>query len=300
MSKNPKTNKHGFSQMMVDAMSDRPYTPCGAADYSATSLINPPRQVQLTKRHGDKITRDYKDGWLMWLGNAIHEKLEHGLKRHERYLVERKITRHDLDRRVVAKFDAYDKETGTLVDHKTSTVFIHGGEAKEEWAKQLNINAYFLEEEGHPVKSAKVNAIYMDWRPGMAKFKPADQYPQLPHAEVPCLLLSQEKRKAFYLACLQKHIDAEKLSDAELPECTSEEMWEKPTTYAVKQKNVYVAKRVLPSKEEAEAWLEENKDRFKNLYIEKRPGARTRCEQYCDAAPFCDQFKKWKEEQDGE
>lgn len=299
MSKNPLTNKYGFSELMVQAMSEKPRVRVGASDYSATSLINPPRLVQLKKRHADKITMDYKDSWLMWLGNAVHSRLERGLKLNPRYLVEEKITRHDLDRRVVCIFDAYDTETKTLYDHKTTTTFIHGGEAKEDWMKQLNINAHFLEMEGYPVERASINAVYVDWRPSIAKFKPADAYPQLPHAEVPCLLLPPEERKKFYLSRLQKHIDAEKLKDDELPACTSEEMWEKPSTYAVKQKNVYIAKRVLGTEAEAIQWMDENKDRFKNLYIEERPAVRTRCEQYCDAAPYCNQYKEWKAAQNG-
>lgn len=292
------TNKHGLSKLMETAMQPEPYVPCGQSDYSATSLINPPQQVQLVKRHKDKIERDVKDSWLLWLGNAVHNAVENGLKSDPDYLVERKITRQDQGRRVVAKFDAYDVKNKTLYDHKTTTVFIHGGEAKDEWAQQLNINAYFLEEEGHPVDKAVINAIYMDWRPGMAKFKSADDYPQLPNHEVPVYLMPQEKRKEFYDKLLAKHIAAEELPDENLPECTPEEMWEKPASFAVKTKGVYRARRVLSTREEAEQWLEQNKDKYANLYIEERPGVRTRCEQYCDAAPFCHQYQKWLKEKE--
>ncbi len=291
------TNKHGFSEMMVDGLTGPTRNTIGKSDYSATSLINPPRMVQLTKRHEDEVESDIKDTWSMWLGSTIHYAIEKNLKRKpEKYFVEQKITRHDLDRRVVSIFDAYDKDTETIYDHKTTTVFIHGGEAKEEWAKQLNINAYFLEEEGVPVRHAKINAIYTDWRAGMAKFKKEGEYPQIPHAEVPVPILSQESRKEYYLKRLQKDIDAEELADADLPLCTAEEMWEKPTSYAVKQKNVYVAKRVLPTQAEAEVWMEQNGKKFKNLYIEKRQGQRVRCESYCNAAPFCNQYQKYLKE----
>lgn len=293
------TNKRGFSQMMMDVFQPEPRVRVGGSDYSATSLIDPPRKVQLCKRYEAEIQYDAFDQWSLFLGSAIHKAIEDKLKKkQDKYLVECKITNHDRDRRVVAIFDAYDRETKTIYDHKTTTVFIHGSEAKEEWAKQLNINAYFLEKEGFKVDRAKINAIYVDWRAGIAKFKKAEDYPPLPVAEFEVPLAPQSKREEYYLAMLDKHIAAESLPDDKLPLCTADEMWEKTTTWAVKQRGVYVAKRVLHSEEEANAWLENNKNKFKNLYIEKRPGTRTRCESYCNAAPFCNQYKQYLKEQE--
>ena len=292
------TNKHGFSDMMLEVLTPNPRVACGQSDYSATSLINPPQQVQLTKRNADKIKRDAKDMWAMWLGNAVHYAIEKKLKpNYKTWLVEQKITRHDKDRRVVAIFDAYNRKSNTIYDHKTTTTYIHGGEAKEEWAKQLNINAYFLEAEGHKVDAAKINAIYKDWSEGQLKFKGKDKYPTIPHAEVAVPLLPQKEREKFYLSRLQKHIDAETLKDTELPACTKEEMWESASLYKAKLPGVYTSKRNLPTKEEAEKWIEENQHRFsKKLYIEHTPGTRTRCEKYCDAAPYCQQYQKYLKE----
>lgn len=289
-------NENGMPQIMADAMFDKPYNPCGASDYSATSLICPPQQVQLMKRHPDVDGTDIKDGWLMWLGNAVHAQIEHDLKNNPEYMVERKITRFDEGRRVVAKFDAYHIPTKTIYDHKTTTVAIAGNEAKDEWVQQLNINAYFLEEEGYKVDAAKINAIYMDWRPGTAKFKSAQDYPQVPAKDVPTFLMSQEKRKTFYEDRLKKHVAAESLPDEKLPPCTAEETWESPSVYAVHTKGIVRARKLCATEDEAKAWIESNKSKFANLEIHKRPAIRRRCADYCSASSVCQQYKKWLEE----
>ena len=75
-----------------------------------------------------------------------------------------------------------------------------------------------------------------------------------------------------------------------LPLCSSEEMWAKPDTFAIKEKGKARAKRVLNSEEEAREYIGDNK----NLAIEFRKGERTRCEGYCAVSEYCDQFKGWR------
>ena len=172
------TNKYHLPKAFEDALQPQPYDPVGASDYSATSLIDSPRYVQLYKRHKHEIVEDLMDQWYVWRGNAVHHEMESALSKNPRYLVERKVTRFDKPdgsdesayRRVVAKFDLYDKETQTLSDWKTCSAYMHGSTGKKEWIDQLNINAYFLEKEGYPVKDVAINAIYMDWRPQSGRY----------------------------------------------------------------------------------------------------------------------------------
>jgi len=67
-------------------------------------------------------------------------------------------------------------------------------------------------------------------------------------------------------------------------------MWEKETTYAIKKEGGVRARSVHKTREEAEAAL------TKGYFLEVRPGERTRCQTFCQVAPFCEQFKKYKEE----
>jgi len=228
------------------------------------------------------------------MGNAIHERIENSLKDNPEYMVERKITRCDKDRRTVAKFDAFHIPTGSLYDHKFTTTYIHGKEAKQEWVNQLNLNAFFIEEEGYPVKNAVINALYKDWRPTAYKNAKAGAYPPCPAGLFYVPLWDQKTREKFYNDRLQKHIAAETIPDDGLPECTPEECWEDPGKVAVKRPGLKRAMKLCDSVGEAEKYIEDFA--VKNATIEVRPSVRRRCADYCPGAPYCNQYKKWKKE----
>ena len=78
-------------------------------------------------------------------------------------------------------------------------------------------------------------------------------------------------------------------NDDDLPFCTDEERWQRPSKFAVGKKKTKRALRVLDSHEEAEDWMVTT---GKGEYIEERPGQAIRCENYCDVAPFCNQWKE--------
>jgi hypothetical protein len=77
-----------------------------------------------------------------------------------------------------------------------------------------------------------------------------------------------------------------------MPECTPEEMWEKPTTYAIMKAGGVRAKKVCATQDEAAALIA---TKFPDHTIEVREGGRTRCESFCQVAPFCQQYKSYKE-----
>jgi hypothetical protein len=49
------------------------------------------------------------------------------------------------------------------------------------------------------------------------------------------------------------------------------------------------AMRVLPTQKEADDYITKSSE--KNLSIEFAKGESRRCKDYCDVAPFCDQYK---------
>ena len=85
-----------------------------------------------------------------------------------------------------------------------------------------------------------------------------------------------------------------------VPECTPEEMWEKPEAFAVMKEGGARARSVHDKLVDAENALLSAKQKAKKneqFFIEHRPGVRTRCEGFCQVAPFCDQFKTYKQNQ---
>ena len=294
------TNKMNLPEVFETALQPQPYDSVGKSDYSATSLIDSPRAVQLTKRHRAKIVEDCMDQWYVWRGNAVHHEMESVFTGNPRYLVERKVTRFDKPvngseadyRRVVAKFDLFDKETGTLSDWKTCSSYMHGSEGKQEWIDQLNINAYFLEKDGYSVKDIAINAIYMDWRPQSGRYKD-DSYPSTPFNQFKFKVLPLEERESFYRERLRLHVEAESLSDDMLPACTEAECWGKPEKFAVYKVGAAKATRLLNSEAEAKQYIIDKKlgPGFK---IEHRKGERTRCEKYCPCKQWCNQYQEWR------
>jgi len=103
---------------------------------------------------------------------------------------------------------------------------------------------------------------------------------------------------------LKHHVEAQTLSDAELAEkypCSNEDMWRKPSTFAVKRRGAKRALRVMESKDALWKWAEERhildswkgKKRLLRTHVwEERPGECTRCKHYCKAKDFCHQYQQ--------
>lgn len=267
-------------------------------EYSATVLCKSPRQCQLERRHQMPTEEDSPiDFWYSFLGTAVHNHIENQLKGNLRYICEKRIVRHDKPlgapeqdyRSVGAKFDAYDKEDKKLIDHKTTTTYIHGKEMKEEWIRQLMINAYFLMKEGYQVDWLSINAIYMDWRDAKLKYAKAGEYPTSPCAEFTVACPPENECEALYKNLLEQHIAAENISDDDLPLCSSEYCWERGGCYAVYKPGADRATRLLSTYDEALAYISQKK--LYGYCIETRPASRMRCERYCNAKNFCNQYQ---------
>ena len=297
-----QVNENVMPQVMKDAIhaAEKPRILERPFEYSATVLCKSPRQVQLERRHKDTIKeRPVSTQWYSFYGSAIHDAIERAIKDNPRYVTERRIVRFDKPvngkesdyRRVGAKFDAYDIETKTLYDHKTTNTYIFGKEMKDEWITQLMINAYFLEEEGYPVDYVAINAIYGDWRDTRLTYAKEGDYPLAPATEFRMKAWAQKDREYMYKALLKEHIDAETVPDEQLPYCSTEYCWESKGKVAVYRPNAQKALRLLDTIEAAEKYIADNK--LTGVLIKERPSTRMRCAKYCDASSVCDQYQAW-------
>ena len=109
---------------------------------------------------------------------------------------------------------------------------------------------------------------------------------------IPIQVWTQEFREQFIRARITEHSNAllsHELGE-ELPECTPEQMWEKPTMYAVMKEGGKRAKSVHTSVTEAELALPP-----KGYFIETRQGGRTRCAEFCPVSNFCSQNQAYLE-----
>ena len=285
------TNKHNLPATFVNVIK-RPTYSKGKAHLSATELINSPQIVQLKHRHWDDIEVDASEMVWSLFGSAVHSILEHG--KDKNHIVEERMHLEFQGWNVSGAIDLQevDEDGGIHIrDYKVTGAWSVRNE-KQEWHDQLNIYAWMVEKvKSKPVKSLQIIAIIRDWSGREAAIK--DDYPQAPIVTIDIPLWPMEQREAFVSTRMNLHAEAyfEASTEGDLPECTPEDMWEKKTTYAVKKEGGVRAKSVHATREEAEAALPP-----KGYFVEVREGERTRCEKFCQVAPFCRQHQTYLKE----
>ena len=286
------TNKFNIPQTFINVL-ERPTYHKGAAHLSVTQLINSPKIVALTRKFEDEIEQDVSE--MVWsiFGSAVHKVLEHG--QDENHIVEERLHAEVDSWKLSGAIDLQIVNGSgiDIRDYKTVSAWAVMNE-KVEWEYQLNIYAWLVETvKKTPVSSLGIVAIIRDWSRREAQNKP--DYPQAPIKEIPITLWPMEKRAEFIRQRIHLHAVCEFEMESEgldLPECTPEEMWEKPTVWAVKKLGGARAKSVHQTHQDAlEALAKSGRD----YEIEVRPGSRTRCETFCPVSNYCQQWRDYQE-----
>jgi len=254
----------------------------GESDISATQLISPVRQYFLMKEHRNEITKDASDMIKAIKGSSLHHIIEMG---NIKGIVEERAIEELIGWKVSGKFDYYDPETKTLWDYKTTNVWEYVFGLKPEREQQLNIYAYLFRNK-YPIEKLKICFIFDGWMRKQAERSAASDYPPREVLIYEVRLWTEEEQEFFILNRLA---DFEKVVKTdELPFCTDEERWVKPTTYACMKDGRKSAVRVFNDLPFAQAYVKENK----GLRVEIRKGEIGRCALYCDVRDFCDQYKE--------
>ena len=277
-------NRYNLPQPFVDLVSGDTYSK-GESDITTTGLAQPPKIAELTRRHGNEITMDASEKVWTMMGTANHYVLEQiALRNPERYVTEQRFYL-DIDGvKLGGQIDLFDRETETLWDYKVSSVYKAMSDDKLEWTKQANVNKLLCEHNGiHPKKLA-VLLVCKDWKRKEAEFK-AD-YPKCAILEIPLPIWREEETLAYIKSRINLHNLAKMINNEdEIPVCTEEERWSKPTTWAVLKERG--AKRAVNGGlygSEAEAILHAKRI---DGAVEKRDGSNARCENYCQVRKWC-------------
>ena len=287
------TNKFNLPQTFINVI-HRPTYNKGDSHVSVTELLNSPQIVSLRHKHWEELEQDASEMVWQLFGSAVHKVLEHGKDSH-----------HIIEERLYTKLDGWTisgqmdlqevYEDGIVIsDYKVTGAWSVMNE-KQDWHNQLNVYAWLIERTKNvKVKSAQIIAIVRDWTAREAQTK--EGYPQSPVAVVEIPLWPSEAREAYVKARISKHNEAyfSLQLDDEMPECSSEEMWERPTRYALIKTGNVRAKSVHATLEEANQALASLKD-SKGYTVEVREGERVRCVSYCQVAGFCNQYKRYQE-----
>ena len=286
------TNKYGLPNAFYRAIKNDPYTFTG--EISVTQLIQPPQIRQLSRRHKDKIEEDVTDRLWTLLGSAVHKVLERSEDKHAEDFQEVRVQK-DFNGVVVSGQADLWEAPGSLYDYKFTSVWAYIGEIKRDWVWQLNMLAYLYRDAGIPVNNIYIMAIFRDWSKNRAK--QGGDYPKVGAKVIPIPMMSTEEVEALFMERIKLHKEAETLPDEQLPECSAEDRWEKPTQYALmKNKNKKATKLFASLAEAAEYKQVIEADNTKdNFSIDVRLGENTRCEHYCPVKDFCLQYAKSKE-----
>ena len=257
--------------------------------FRATELINPIQQTVLIHRYRDRIEIDAEKLIAPWRGSAVHEYLS----RHDEHniLKEAELETEISGVRVIGHPDRYDAE-GRVDDYKNCKVWKVVFKDFRDWEQQLNIYKYLLETNGFPVTSLNIIAMFDDWKPSEARR--GGDYPQSRCLTIPIRMWETSKTAAFIKERVAQLLLGLHREDMSTPDCTEEEMWAEPTKYAVMKEGRKSAVKLHESEESANKHIDELGAKH---YLEIRPGARKRCEDYCSASAFCAQFRKYKETQ---
>jgi hypothetical protein len=274
-------------------------------DYSATSLIDPPRKVQLTKRYGAVCKPTIESQIAAMIGTAVHEKMEKLLRlanvKNPDYMLERNVVhpfdcgREEIEIRLVAgRFDILYKEED-LYDIKTVKTWklIFDPDMKD-WHEQQNIYAYLLRERGIEIKTLNIVAFYLDWIEANAIRD--KNYPQSPIVQYKLKLWDWQETAMHMHNRLNMHVSAEHLKDEDLPECTLEERWERLPEYALmKNPKAKRATKVIRKGtfEDALREARSTKGMGNDSFIEVRHSTRKRCEKYCKVKDYCSQYQEY-------
>jgi hypothetical protein len=275
------TNINGIPESYVNVLTSGSHPPL-IGRFSVTDLVGAPRQRMLKLLHWEELTQDVGDMLWMLLGKSVHYVLEGGAP--DESLAEEKMIVQFQGATIVGIADLF--HMGIIEDQKVTSVYSFLLGDKPEWEHQLNIYAWMYQAAGFDVMGLRINAILRDWQKSKAE-READ-YPPIPFQSVKVPFWGYADAEEYVKYRLALHRTAENWPEDQLDACTPEEMWERPTTYAVMKKGAKRALRVLTNMEEAEAWIDLNADDPKKCTVEVREGIRAKCKDYCLVRDVCE------------
>lgn len=212
----------------------------------------------------------------------------------DKYLFEHRMVTEVLGWKLSGTSDLYEKDSFKIWDYKVCSVYQYKSpEGNKKWKEQLNIYAYMLRKQGHRVDKISVVAIFRDFS-AMALARDSYGYPPAITVEIPVPVMNNEDVEKLIFERVGLH---QRVQAGEHTECTAEDRWAKPDTYAIMKPGFKRSVKNFGDNFTAMVFLGDKKHLYPEAYIEHRPGEfGNKCNNYCDVKNFCPQFKKHLEE----
>jgi hypothetical protein len=273
------TNKMRLPEPIVKAISNDSYTK-GDADISVTELLMPPQIRHLRKQHASELTEDASDRIWSLLGQAVHSIIERSSDGTDT-LSEVTLTTELNGSKIKGTLDHITISSAEMVDFKVTTVWkLLNNQVPEEWEEQTNIYRWMLmREKGIDIASIAIIAILRDWSKREADRR--SDYPQAQCIRLEVPLWSPKSTEFFVAERLAAHMTPD------YEPCSDEDIWAKPSKWAVMKRGRTSAVKLCDSKEDAEVLANSTA----GGYVEYRAGEAIRCKSYCNVSSFCEQWK---------
>lgn len=272
------TNKHNLPASFVEAVRRDPYQ--GGGDISATALIDSPQRRALLHKHKSNIDTDVSSMVWALLGSAVHHILERSEV--DGVVVEERLYAEVDGWEVSGQFDRYNPETRALQDYKVTTVYKLSGD-KKDWTRQLNVLRWLCYQNDIEVDSLQICTILRDW--SHSRSLRDGSYPATNVVMVDIEMWPIEQTEQYIKDRVALHRAAREGNAAP---CTDEERWYSGDKWAVKKPTAKRALRVFDNRKDAQDYKTDS------TIVEHRPGEYRRCLHFCEAAPFCSQWKTTK------
>lgn len=291
------TNKLNLPSVIVRAVTNDTYKR-GGADFTVTQLLRPPRVSILSRLHANEITEDVSDVIYRMMGSIGHGIIERAGGDTGDIIENRFQASFEVDGKTYTVSGQADlvRENAdspfSIYDWKFTSIYAFKDGVKPEYVAQLNMLKLLAKrEQGLEIQSLFSAPVYRDWSKGMAKR--SETYPQQQVQLFQVAEWTEAETESFIAARIREHVAAETV----LPECSQEDRWADPTTYAVVKTG---GVRALPGgvftvEADAIAFAQ-----TKGAVVQTRHATSKRCEDWCSAAPHCGQWQQLKASMEAE
>lgn len=289
------TNKYNLPQALVNIVQEEDGQHVSIdKHYGVTNLLNPIRIAVLKRRHGDQIEVDINT--MVWsiFGKAVHAIAE---KANIDGQAEVEVNYEIRDGYYLrGRIDLFNDKTSTIEDYKTTSAYKVSMGDFEDWRLQGLMYAFLLRKQGKYVEQLRFHAMLKDWKKSkmILERRKGNNYPETPIWTWEYTITTNDmiEIERFIRQKFEDIIASEQLDDDHLPDCSSEDRWEKGGKWAVQEPHKKFATKLVDTKEQGELYA--IKKGIKHYTIEYREPYAERCHEYCLVNQFCNYYKSLK------
>lgn len=272
------TNRYNLPQALVNLTKEKEYQ---ENRYSITELLNPTREILLTRKHAKEIEIDVSDTINTLFGSAVHKLLEEADNENAEvkmeYVLEDGTT-------IIGIADKITEDA--IEDYKTCTVSKVSKADFSEWRDQgLGYAWLYYKLKGVIKRKLRFYALIKDWSKLQASKRP--NYPV-----APLFTWEYDIKDSDYDYIEQKIKD--KLIDIKnnnMSQCSLEDRWYTGDEYAVfKNAGDKRAAMVCDNEQEAHDYITNKCGGAGEIQVRK--GESLKCKYYCKVAKFCEFAKE--------